>query len=92
MSERAGKESILERCVRALDLPAEAVGVPRVELVGRNQLRMENHKGILAYGDDEVLVSGGRLVVRVKGRNLELKAMTADELLIMGEIRAVEVE
>ena len=34
---------------------------------------------------------GGKLVVRVKGNGLELRAMTPTGLLITGEIRAVEL-
>lgn len=92
MEKRERKDGFLERAAQALDVPAEAVGVPRVELVGRGQLRMENHRGILAYGPEEILVSGGRLVLRVKGSGLELKAMTAEELLITGVISSVGLE
>ncbi len=85
------KESLLERAARAFDLPADAVaGVPRIELVGDGELRMSPHRGILAYGAEEIHISGGRLVVRVVGEKLELRAMTPAELLITGRIRAVE--
>ena len=67
-------------------------GLPRLELVGRRQLRMENHKGILAYGSQEIHISGGRLVVKVRGDGLELKAMNAGELLITGDIAGIELE
>ena len=53
---------------------------------------MENHRGILAYGREEILVSGGKLLIRVRGSELELKAMNAGELLITGTILAIEVE
>ncbi len=86
-----GKESLLERAARALDLPADAVaGVPRVELVGDGEMRMSPHRGILAYGPEEIHISGGKLVVRVLGEGLELRAMTPVELLITGHIRVVE--
>ncbi len=85
------KESLLERAARALDLPADAVaGAPRIEIVGDGELRMGPHRGILAYGPEEIHISGGRLVVRVLGEGLELRAMTPVELLITGRIRAVE--
>ena len=83
---------MLERTAQALDLPGEVVGLPRVELIGRGELRMENHRGILSYGEDEVMVSGGGLILRVRGSGLELKAMNAGELLITGRISAVELE
>lgn len=85
------KESILERAVRGLDLPADVAGLPRIELLGDRELRVEAHKGIMAYTTQEIHISGGRLVIRVLGSALELRSMTAAELLITGDIRAVEL-
>lgn len=52
------KGSLLEKTAQLLDLPADAMaGVPRLELVGTGELRMENHKGILAYGSEEIHIS-----------------------------------
>ena len=92
MEKRGRGRELLERTARALDLPGEVVGLPRVEITGRGEVRMENHRGILAYGEDEVLISGGGMILRVKGSGLELKAMNAGELLITGQISAVELE
>ena len=87
------REGLLEKTAEVLDLPGDVVaGLPRLELVGRRQLRMENHKGILAYGSQEIHISGGRLVVKVRGDGLELKAMNAGELLITGDIAGIELE
>ena len=92
MGRREKKESLLERTAELLDLPADAVaGVPRLELVGTRELRMENHKGILAYGTDEIHVSGGKLIIKIRGSNLELRAMNASELLITGEIAGIDL-
>ncbi len=67
MERKPKKEGLLERTAQALDLPGEVVGLPRVEIVGRQELRMENHRGILAYGAEEILVSGGKLIIKVRG-------------------------
>ena len=84
--------SRLEKTVQALDLPADALaGLPRVELVGDREVRMENHLGILAYGDQEIHVSGGPFVIKVMGEGLELRAMTGLELLITGHITAIQL-
>ena len=92
--ERSGKrEGLLEKTAEVFDLPADALaGLPRVELTGDRELRMENHRGILSYGTEEIHISGGRLVVKVRGEGLELKSMNARELLLTGAIRAVELE
>ncbi|MCI8869334.1 MAG: sporulation protein [Lawsonibacter sp.] len=92
MEKRGRREGLLERTAQALDLPADAVaGLPRVELVGDKELRMENHRGILAYGDREIHISGGPFVVKVTGEGLELRAMTGLELLITGRIAGVQL-
>ncbi len=84
--------SLLEKTVQALDLPADALaGLPKVELIGDREVRMENHRGILAYGTQEILVSGGPFVIRVVGDGLSLRAMTGLELLITGQITAIQL-
>lgn len=85
------KEGILLRASKLFDLPADALaGAPRVEIIGDGELRMGPHRGILAYGPEEIHISGGNLVVLVRGSGLELRAMTPEELLITGIITAVE--
>lgn len=92
MSGKGIREGLLERTAELLDLPADAVaGVPRLELVGTRELRMENHKGILAYGDQEIQVSGGVFLIQIRGSGLELRAMTGLELLITGRIAGIQL-
>lgn len=85
------KESILEKTVQALDLPPDVAGLPRIELLGDKELRVAYHKGILAYGSEEIHISGGKLIIRVLGSGLELRSMNAVELLITGHIHSVEL-
>lgn len=85
------KESFLEKTSAALDLPGDVVaGLPRMELLGDREFRMEYHKGILAYGTQEIHISGGKLVVRIRGEGLELRSMNPTQLLITGKISGVE--
>ena len=91
MEKRARREGLLERTAQLFDLPGDVVGgLPRIELTGDRELRMENHKGILAYGEEEIHISGGKLLVKVRGSGLELRAMNGSELLITGFISGVE--
>ena len=61
-SRRVG---FLERTAEVFDLPADALaGLPKLELVGSGELRVENHKGILAYGREEIHVSGGIYLIK----------------------------
>ena len=86
------RKGLLEKTVEVLDLPGDVVaGLPHIEITGSHELRMENHKGILAYGSQEIHISGGKLVIKVRGSNLELKSMNASQLLITGEIDGVDL-
>ena len=70
----------MERAAETFDLPADAVaGVPKLELVGSGELRVENHNGILAYGKEEIHISGGTCLIKVSGQ----------ELLITGKISQI---
>ncbi|MFR3664422.1 YabP/YqfC family sporulation protein [Flintibacter sp.] len=46
----------------------------------------------MAYGSEEIHISAGSYVVRVTGRELELRAMTGLELLITGQIADIRME
>ena len=93
MGTKRKREGILEKTAEVFDLPGDLVaGLPRVELVGNRELRMENHRGILAYGTEEIHISGGKLILKIRGEDLELRSMNAGELLITGHIRGVDVE
>ena len=85
------KESIFEKTAQAIDLPPDVAGLPRIELLGDKELRVEYHKGILAYGTQEIHISGGRLIIRVTGSGLELRSMNASQLLITGHIHTLEL-
>lgn len=58
---------------------------------GDRELRIENHRGILAYGTEEIHVSGGAFVIQITGQGLELRAMTGLELLITGRIAGIQL-
>ena len=98
MSEQKQKLGFLARTAQTFDLPADIVaGLPRIELIGNGQLQMENHRGILSYREDEVVVKlpdglGDQVLVRIQGSELELQSMSANALLVAGVIRSVQLE
>ena len=48
MDRKPRRSRFLERTAEMFDLPADALaGLPKLELVGDGELRLENHRGIL---------------------------------------------
>ncbi len=87
------RRSLLEKTASTVALPGEVLaGLHSVKLVGREELYLQNHRGILAYGEEEIIVSGGKILIRVRGSGLRLRSMTPADLMISGLITAVELE
>ena len=92
--ERMRKEregGVLNAVAELFDLPADVVaGLPRLEMVGGKQLYLEHHTGLLAYSEESIDVNTSAGVLRVRGQQLTLLAMTAEELRIGGRIQGVD--
>ena len=79
MEERVRRRGFAEKLAQLFDLPADAVaGLPLIELIGDKQLRVENHRGILAYDPREIHIGGGKVAIRVKGLDMELRVLDPD--------------
>lgn len=73
-----------------LTLLHRAVGGSHIELLGNREAVVEGCGGILEYDDDVVRVRAGRLIVRFTGRNLKIRCMTADSLVVEGFLCGME--
>lgn len=82
---------MLERAVDTFDLPGEVlIGMPKLTITGNRRLHIECHKGILEYDRCLIIVNGGSVLVKIRGEDLEICSMSAEELLIMGFVVSVE--
>ena len=74
------------------DLPAELVpGVPKLTLSGGSEVLIENHGGLRSYSRDLIEVRGRNMLMQIRGEDLELAAMTKNDIVIQGIIVAVEL-
>lgn len=67
-------------------------GVPVLELMGDSRLLIENHKGVIAYGDKMICVKLKYGAVSITGKNLSLSFMSQCQLTITGHIDAIMLE
>ena len=86
------KGRLFETFVRNSDLPAEASpGQPLVEITGEHRVLIENHRGVIGYGCNEICVAVGYGYLRVCGSNLQMLQMTRQQLVITGNIDSVSL-
>jgi len=78
------------RTAERLEIPHEVFGGTRITITGERRLLIEKHRGILEYGRELITVNCGRRIVEVYGSQLDLVTMTAEALLITGELSRIE--
>ncbi len=82
--------SIRERLSRTFELPFNVLeGLPEIELLGNREAVIEHCQGVLEYDDKVVRINAGKLVVRITGRNLMLKYMTGDGVMVEGYFTSI---
>ena len=87
------KENILDKAANLFDLPGEIVaGMSRVTITGGSRVFIENHKGILEYGEENISVNGGKVVIDIAGMGLEIRSMNTSEVLITGRVKNINFE
>ena len=75
-----------------LDLPGEQLpGEVLVEILGKNRVLIERHRGVREYSPDRIGVNVRYGVVQISGSGLQLRCMTRDQLVITGCIESVEL-
>lgn len=74
-----------------LELPKDIMlDLPKVTLIGNLQLYIENHKGIIEYGSLRIRVNTNAGILRILGKNMVIKTIVTEEIIIVGEIESVE--
>lgn len=63
-----------------------------VELCGNDRVLIEEHRGILGYGDEEIRVGASFGVAVIEGLDLRLCCMSRSQLVIRGRICCVRTE
>lgn len=85
------KDVIRQAMAEFLDIPKDLVlDLPKVTIVGRNELYIENHRGIIEYNLNRLRVNLSRGFLEIEGSDLEIKALMADEMKITGEVLAIK--
>lgn len=92
MREKRTKK-IPNKINRILEIPQEvSSNVPKITVLGFEQMMIENYKAILEYQDFYIRLSTEIGILNINGFNLNLKEMTTDDLQISGKIDSIDFE
>ncbi|KFN10110.1 sporulation protein YqfC [Paenibacillus macerans] len=77
--------------VDALDLPSDLVyDLPRLTLIGGQQLYIENHRGVVNFSPEELHLALSQGTLEVEGKELVIKAIMPEEVVIEGRIFGIK--
>lgn len=79
--------------VDILEMPPDVMlDLPKLVMIGRQELLLENHRGIIEYSLTRVRVKTSVGQITVTGEELILKNLKPDEMQVKGKISAVTIE
>lgn len=86
------KRPFLERFADTSILSSQGLpGQPIIEIAGDSRVLVENHRGVKAYGHQQIVIQVPYGCICVSGCQLELARMTKDQLVISGQIQCVQL-
>lgn len=72
------------------ELPKDVImNLPRIIVVGKEEITIENHKGILSFNSNMVKINSGIGTVIVEGKNFEILFMGGSTLTIGGKFESI---
>ncbi len=81
------RERIAEACLAPKDV---LLGYALISMIGKREILIENHRGILEYNQDVIRLSTKQGQVRITGKHLNIHEYTNDEMKIEGKVVSIE--
>ena len=85
------REQIKEKMVSAMDLPKDVIqNASVITILGRNELCIENYRGIIEYTDALIRVQTRAGQIRIQRKRLRIQYYTNDEMKVTGALSSLE--
>lgn len=85
-------EQVKQSISEALEIPIEIVmDLPKLTIVGKNEVTILNHKGIIEYKEEVIRVNTKSGIFKISGEALEIKTILSEEIIIVGLIQEIEI-
>ena len=93
MKSQKKKNKLIRKIDDMLEIPKEVTNkIPKLTIIGFEQLLIENYKGILEYEEFYIKISTQIGNININGFSLSLNQMTEDDIIINGKIDSIDFE
>ena len=80
-----------EHLIESLDMPKDLfLGYPCIYLTGNQELYLSNHRGLLLYETEHIIILTKPFEAHVYGRSMVIETYSKEEILIKGYILSME--
>ncbi len=84
-------KSIKKGLSEGIELPNEIIlNVPLITIIGRSKIVIENFKNIVQYSNEIIKINTSCGIFKVAGKNLFLKELNKNKILIKGTLSQFE--
>lgn len=85
------RKKTTNKLISTFDLPEDLfLGLSNISLLGNREVYISNHRGILSYGTDEMIIILKDYQFIIKGHGLNIVNYSKDDLVIQGHICSME--
>ena len=82
-----------ESLANQLDLPRDVMlNIPKISVTGNNEITIENHKGIVFFGDKEVKINSNVGLISILGEEFEILILGGRTITISGKFKTINYE
>lgn len=89
--EEVEKNPIKRQVSELFEIPREIIlNLPLVTVTGNREMSIENYKGVIEYTEEKIRINTSCGIMKIEGKNLFLKQITSEHILIIGIINKFE--
>lgn len=85
------KLDIKKKIINIFELPKEVIlNLPLISIIGSEEINIENYKGVIEYNLERIRINTSCGVLKIEGKKLSLKQITAENISVNGLISKLE--
>ncbi|MDD3223853.1 MAG: sporulation protein YqfC [Clostridium sp.] len=82
---------IREGLAKSLDIPRDiALNIPKITIVGDEEITIDNHKGILKFKDDLIEIKSNLGIISIRGTDFEILFISDNTIVLSGKFQSIE--
>ncbi len=75
------------------DIPPEIISnIPKILITGNYTLSIENHKGIVFYSENSIIINFKKGKLNIEGNNINIDLINNEVIMLKGNIEQVKFE